>query len=115
MIVNAKGRILTLKARIPFQAMLWYRQKTWRSAPMTLKNQIDRRQAIGLAGVGLAYRAHHDCENKDPQVMPKKRSEDFHGLKVGLASYSDPHPFGGRHDRLCQRVGIKYIALKIST
>jgi len=78
---------------------------------MNLKNQIDRRQAI-LAGAGLASALAMGAENKDPQVIAKKRSEDFHGLKVGLASYSTRTLSVDDTIACCRRVGIKYIALK---
>ena len=55
---------------------------------MNFTKRIARREAIRLAGVGLASTLAMSGDVKDPQLVAKKKSEDFHGLKVGLASYS---------------------------
>ena len=55
---------------------------------MNFTKRIDRREAIRLAGAGLASTLTMSADIKDPQLVAKKRGEDFHGLKVGLASYS---------------------------
>jgi len=65
-----------------------------------------------LAGAGLASALTTTAENKDPQVIAKKRGEDFHGLKVGLASYSTRTLSVDDTIACCRRAGIKYIALK---
>jgi inosose dehydratase len=79
---------------------------------MNLTNRIDRRDAIRLAGAGLASTLSLTAANKDPQLVAKKKTEDFHALKVGLASYSTRKLSADDTIACCRRVGIRYIALK---
>src|SRR5437868_1411857 len=79
---------------------------------MNLTKRIDRREAIRLAGAGLASTLTMSADIKDPQLVAKKRGEDFHGLKVGLASYSTRTLSVDDTIACCKRAGIKYIALK---
>src|SRR5436309_13939364 len=79
---------------------------------MNFTKRIRRREAMRLAGAGLASTLTMSADIKDPQLVAKKRGEDFHGLKVGLASYSTRTLSVDDTIACCKRAGIKYIALK---
>ena len=55
---------------------------------MNLTTPIDRRLALQLAGAGLSGALALPGALKDPQLVAKKTVEEFHGLRIGLASYS---------------------------
>src|SRR2546423_859372 len=79
---------------------------------MNLTHPLHRRDAIRLAGAGLASAYALSAANKDPQLVAKKKTEDFHGLKVGMTSYSTRKLSVDDTIACCRRVGIRYIALK---
>ena len=79
---------------------------------MNLTHRIHRRDAIRLAGAGLAASLNLSAANKDPQLIARKKTEDFHGLKIGLASYSTRKLSVDDTIACCRRAGIQYIALK---
>jgi sugar phosphate isomerase/epimerase len=79
---------------------------------MNLNQQMNRRDAMRVAGAGLASTLSLAGESKDPQAIVKKRTEDFHGLKIGLASYSTRNLSVEDTLVCCQRAGVKHIALK---
>ena len=79
---------------------------------MNLTTRIDRRVALQIAGASLAGALKTQAENKDPQLVAKKRTEEFHGLKIGLASYSTRNLSVDDTIACCRRTGVKHIALK---
>src|SRR5262245_2301532 len=79
---------------------------------MNLNDGMPRRDAIRLAGAGLASALAASAANKDPQLVAKKKPEDFRCLKIGLASYSTRKLSVDDTIACCRRVGIRYIALK---
>ena len=79
---------------------------------MNLPHRIHRRDAIRLAGAGLASALALPAANKDPQLVARKKTGDFHGLKVGMTSYSTRKLSVDETIACCRRAGIQYIALK---
>jgi inosose dehydratase len=79
---------------------------------MIVSNRLHRRDAIRLAGASLASAWALPAENRDPAGVAKKKSEEFHGLKVGMTSYSTRKLSVDDTIACCRRVGIQYIALK---
>ena len=79
---------------------------------MNLTNRIDRREAIRLAGAGLVSSLASGAETQDPALVARKRGPEFHGLMIGLASYSTRMLSVDDTIAVCQRTGIKHIALK---
>jgi sugar phosphate isomerase/epimerase len=76
--------------------------------------RIDRRDAIRLAGAGLVSSLASGAENQDPAAIARKPSPEFHGLMIGLASYSTRNLSVDDTIACCRRLGIKHIALKDS-
>ena len=79
---------------------------------MNFTDPIHRRDAIRLAGVGLASALTLAAENKDPKLVAKRKTEEFRGLKVGMTSYSTRKLSVDETIACCRRAGIQYIALK---
>src|SRR5262245_18895891 len=79
---------------------------------MNLITRMDRREAIRLAGAGLVTSLAMGAETGDPQAVAKKPSPDFHGLMIGLASYSTRLLSVDDTIACCRHAGIKHIALK---
>src|SRR5689334_25338353 len=79
---------------------------------MSLSYTIHRREAMRLAGAGLASTLILPAANTDPQLIAKKSPEEFHGLKVGITSYSTRKLSVDDTIACCRRAGIQYIALK---
>jgi heterodisulfide reductase subunit A-like polyferredoxin len=79
---------------------------------MKLTHLIRRRDAMRLAGAGLASALALAAENKDPKLVAKKKTEEFHGLKVGMTSYSTRKLSVDETIACCRHAGIQYIALK---
>ena len=81
---------------------------------MNLTKRIDRRDMIRLAGAGLVSTLAVGAENSDPKLVARKPTPDFHGLMMGLASYSTRNLSVDDTIACCRRAGIKHIALKDS-
>jgi len=79
---------------------------------MNITNRLHRREAMRLASLGLAAAASGTGANSDPKLVAKKPTNDFHGLKVGLASYSTRKLSVDDTIACCKRVAVHYIALK---
>src|SRR4051812_9293928 len=79
---------------------------------MNLTHRMHRRHALRLAGAGLATALAGAGANSDPQAIARKKSIDFHGLKVGITSYSTRELSVDDTIACCRQVGIQYIALK---
>src|SRR5439155_23749940 len=79
---------------------------------MNLSHPIHRREALRLAGAGVASALAGPGANTDPQLIAKKKTADFHGLKVGMTSYSTRKLAVDDTIACCRTVGIQHIALK---
>src|SRR6476469_7941191 len=79
---------------------------------MNLTYQMHRRQAFRLAGAVVASALAGSAANTDPQLIARKKSVDFHGLKVGMTSYSTRKLSVDETIACCRQAGIQYIALK---
>lgn len=79
---------------------------------INLRYRIHRREALRLAGAGVASVLAGAVANTDPQLIAKKKTVDFHGLKVGMTSYSTRKLSVDETIACCRSVGIQYIALK---
>src|SRR5260370_10312627 len=79
---------------------------------MYLRRRIHRSEGLGLAGAGVASALAGAGANTDPQLIAKKKTLDFDGLKVGMTSYSTRKLSVDETIACCRSVGIQYIALK---
>lgn len=81
---------------------------------MILKiNGLTRREAVGAAaGLTLMAGQSQGSQSRDPKLAARRPAPDFHGLKVGLASYSTRELSVDETIACCRRVGIRYITIK---
>ncbi|MCC6857091.1 MAG: sugar phosphate isomerase/epimerase [Bryobacterales bacterium] len=73
---------------------------------------VTRRRALYTAGAALAATLRAEAAAADPKSVARRPSPDFHGLKVGLASYSTRALSVDETIACCRRVGIRYITIK---
>ncbi len=75
-------------------------------------NRITRRQALGGAALAPFAPAFAAPPARDPKSAARRPGPDFHGLKVGLASYSTRELSVDETIVCCRRAGIRHITIK---
>ena len=73
---------------------------------------LSRRDALKVSAFGLLGAEAVAQPAGDPKLVARRPAPDFHGLKVGLASYSTRELSVDETIACCRRVGIHYITIK---
>jgi len=73
---------------------------------------LTRREALGAAAASLFAAGAAAQAGRDPKLAARRPAPDFHGLKVGLASYSTRELSVDETIACCRRVAIRYITIK---